>query len=120
MMIYISGPMTGYKDLNYPAFDEAAAAIRRAAPAGTAAVNPAEVGREIDARYSLRPGGKKPKYEDYLRYCVLRLCCCSHIFFLPGADKSRGASLEKEIAAALGIQEIKDIDEVKGDWEGEQ
>ena len=40
MKIYIAGPMSGYEDLNYPAFAQTAAVLRNA---GHEVVSPAEL-----------------------------------------------------------------------------
>jgi len=87
---YIAGPMTGYADFNYPAFNAAAAQLRAL---GVAAINPADHG--------VVPGAT---WEDYLRSDIAQLATCESIYFLPGWSKSRGALLEHHIATALGMR----------------
>lgn len=87
---YIAGPMTGYDDFNYPAFNAAAAQMRSM---GIAAINPADHG--------VVPGAA---WEDYLRSDIAQLATCESIYFLPGWSKSRGALLEQHIATSLGMQ----------------
>lgn len=87
---YIAGPMTGYADFNYPAFNAAAAQLRALS---VAAINPADHG--------VVPGAT---WEDYLRSDIAQLATCESIYFLPGWSKSRGALLEHHIATALGMR----------------
>lgn len=88
--IYISGPMTGLPDLNFPAFNAAARMLR---DLGHDVRNPAEVGEE--------PG---KSWEDYMRKDLRLLCDCTHIYLLPGWEKSKGAHLELHIAHRLGME----------------
>lgn len=93
-VIYISGPMTGMPALNFPAFNRAAAALRAE---GYTVVNPAE----LDAQ-DIGP----LTWEGYMRRDIRALMDCTHIYFLPGWQKSRGAMLEAHIADALGMKPI--------------
>jgi hypothetical protein len=88
--IYIGGPMTGYPDLNFPAFHEAAARWRKAS---WEVVNPAEnFGGRTDFPRAL-----------YIRADVLLLLQCSAVVFLPGWEHSQGAVLEFLLATELGL-----------------
>ncbi|MCX5683389.1 MAG: DUF4406 domain-containing protein [Planctomycetota bacterium] len=86
--IYISGPMTGIEDHNFPAFHAAADRFRKA---GWEVANPAENfgGRTDLAR------------ETYLRADVALLSRCDAIAMLPGWQSSRGAMFEYAIALEL-------------------
>lgn len=88
--IYISGPMTGLPDLNFPAFHAAASLLRAQ---GHEVRNPAEVGEE--------PG---KTWEDYMRKDLRLLCDCDAIYMLPGYKNSRGACLELTVAERLGFE----------------
>ena len=90
--IYISGPMTGMPDLNFPAFH---AAARKWRELGHEVRNPSEVGEE--------PG---KTWEDYMRKDLRLLCDCDTIYMLPGWEKSKGAHLELHIAHRLGMDVI--------------
>lgn len=93
MTLYISGPMTGLEDSNYPAFNEAAARLRTK---GFDVVNPAELcGHLVNATWA-----------DYMRVCIAALVQCDSIYLLPGWTESRGALLERRIAQDLGMQII--------------
>jgi hypothetical protein len=95
--IYISGPMTGLPDLNFPAFHAEAARIRAL---GHEVVNPAE----------LNPDGGT--WQECMRKDIAALCECDGIFMLPGWDVSRGALLEFEIASRLGIEAFNHANDI--------
>lgn len=92
MKLYIAGPMSNLPDFNYPAFFTAAKNLKSA---GFGTINPARV----------RPGlAKQPTtWLDFMRLSLLDLSECEGIATLPGWTKSRGASLEVEIARRLGL-----------------
>ena len=89
MKIYISGPMTGLVDLNFPAFNAAAARLREL---GFDVINPAE----------LNPDRTK-SWQECMRVDIKALCDCDAIALLDGYQTSKGARLEIEIAEGLGI-----------------
>lgn len=88
--IYISGPMTGLPDFNYPAFHAAAQALREA---GYTVFNPAENG--------LPPDGE---WADHLRTDIKALMDCTEVATLPGWMGSDGATLEVHIARRLKMR----------------
>lgn len=90
MKLYLSGPMTGYMDLNFPAFHAAAARLRER---GHDVVNPAEV----------NPDAAMP-WEQCMREDIKALCDCEAIVLLPGWEGSKGAHLELHIAHRLGLR----------------
>lgn len=92
MKVYLSGPMTGLPQSNYPAFDAAAASLRAI---GYDVVNPADIGREI---------GDGLEWSQYMRPCIAALVQCDAVVMLPGWHESRGAMIERDIALALGMQ----------------
>lgn len=87
--VYISGPMTGLPEFNFPAFHEAAAKLR---DLGLVVVNPAE--------HDEAP--EKP-WAEYLRKDIKLLMDCDGVALLPGWEKSKGARLEVHIARQLGM-----------------
>jgi hypothetical protein len=87
--VYIAGPMTGYQNHNFEAFNQAAEDLRRK---GLEVVNPADHGVVEGA-----------SWEDYLRYDIQKLSECGAVYFLCGWEKSAGASLEWTIARQLGL-----------------
>jgi hypothetical protein len=91
--LYISGPISGKPDLNFPAFHEAARLLRAA---GYTVTNPAE----LDAQ----DAGKTLTWEQYMRRDIKALMDCDGVALLPGWTESRGANLETEIAGRLGMK----------------
>lgn len=87
--VYVAGPMTGFPELNFPAFHAVAAHLRSE---GFEVVNPAE----------LNDGEKS--WADCMRTDIAQLVTCDAVVTLPGWPASKGASLEVEIARSLGMR----------------
>jgi hypothetical protein len=87
--IYISGPITGLPDLNRPAFNTAARALRAA---GFVVVNPIDNGLPDSATWA-----------QHLRADIRLLMNCNAVATLPGHMASKGARLELHNARALGM-----------------
>jgi hypothetical protein len=88
--IYLSGPMTGLPQFNFPAFHAEAARLRAI---GLTVVNPAEINAE-------HPG----TWAEAMRADLRALLDCDTVALLPGWQDSRGAKLELQLAHALGMQ----------------
>lgn len=88
--VYISGPMTGYAEYNYPAFHEAAAKLRAL---GYEVLNPAE---GFDGAHDL-------PYDDYIRKDIKNLLESDFVALLDGWEESAGAHLEVAVAVGIGI-----------------
>jgi hypothetical protein len=89
-IVYISGPMTGLPNYNYPAFNEVAEVLRNG---GITVCNPAEFF-----------GGKGDRTrEEYMLESIRCLIACDSVVTLPGWELSDGAVLEIEIAKQLGL-----------------
>ncbi len=88
--IYLSGPMTGVPDHNFPAFRAAAEHFQQE---GWEVVNPAD---NFGGRTDLPRG-------SYLRADVALLLQCDAIAMLPGWQASQGAKLEYLLARELGL-----------------
>ncbi|WP_295991646.1 DUF4406 domain-containing protein [Rugamonas sp.] len=103
---YIAGPMTGHIDLNFPAFHAAAAGQRAA---GHEVINPAEINGgadELAACAQMDVAQMAAHWQTCMRKDITQLMTCDRIFMLPGWQKSRGATLEHHIAAALGLEVV--------------
>lgn len=87
--VYISGPMTGLPDLNFPAFHAAAKALRAM---GMQVTNPAELNT-----------GTNAQWEDCMRVDVKALCDCTGLVLLPGWENSRGAFVELFLARQFAM-----------------
>ncbi|AET90664.1 hypothetical protein BYI23_B000570 [Burkholderia sp. YI23] len=90
MKIYVAGPMSGYPELNFPAFHAEAARLRAM---GFEIVNPAE----IDV-------GPNPDWLTAMRADIRELVTCDGIALLPGWEQSRGATVEHTLARGLGLR----------------
>jgi hypothetical protein len=91
MRVYIAGPMSGYPDHNFPAFHDAAVKLREW---GLDVANPAEADWNDDLTRS---------WDFYMRRDIPLLCTCDMIAMLAGWRESKGATLEYQIAKALGM-----------------
>jgi hypothetical protein len=89
-IIYVSGPMTGIKDNNVPAFNDAAKKLRQK---GFKVVNPADLDKGEPCR----------TWEACLRRDIKWLVTCHEIATLPGWKKSKGANLEIHIGKSLSF-----------------
>ena len=89
LRVYISGPMSGMPEDNYPAFNAAAEKLKAM---GLDVENPAEKGK-VDGW----------SYQDYLRYDIRKMCDCDAVYFLTGWQMSVGAKFEYEVAEKLGL-----------------
>lgn len=90
MRVYISGPMTGMKDLNFPAFNYYAGVLRAV---GYEVVNPVE----------LNPDPTTP-WDKCMRADLKALCDCDALALLPGWENSKGAHLELHVAHRIGLK----------------
>lgn len=90
--LYLAGPMTGFEDFNFPAFNTMAAELRTR---GYAVENPAEHGVVDGADWA-----------DYMAYDLTRLGLCGQVAVLPGWENSKGARLEVHIARELGMRVV--------------
>ena len=89
--VYIAGPCSGIKDLNYPAFHAAADRLRTA---GHHVENPAENPIPVC-------GGT---WAGWMRMAIRQLATCDSIHMLPGWEDSRGARIERILAIELGME----------------
>lgn len=87
---YIAGPMTGLPELNFPAFHAAAAWLRSL---GYHVENPAEI--DVDPAAG---------WETCMKADIARLVTCDRIYLLHGWQRSRGATVEFNLATVLGLE----------------
>jgi hypothetical protein len=87
--LYLSGPMTGIPEHNFPAFNRATAELRAL---GIDVVNPVEVNPDATKSWS-----------QCLREDIKALCDCQGIVLMPGWAQSNGAQLELHVAHRLGM-----------------
>lgn len=89
-MTYISGPMTGIENFNFPAFY---VAERMLVNRGEKCFNP--------ACHSIECGFE---YKDFLKLDIQAILLCDKIYMLKGWESSKGAKLEKDIAESIGCE----------------
>lgn len=91
--VYLSGPMTGLPDMNYPAFN---AEARRLRNAGYRVINPAEVDLPEGTPWAV-----------IMRIDLIdMLSHCSTVAVLPGWARSKGANIEVYLASQLGLRVV--------------
>lgn len=98
--IYLSGPMKGYPDSNFPAFHAAALELRER---GYEVVNPAEIDSGTDHPGSEDAPGWEAFYNSCLRADLRAMMDCQAIALMRGWEKSNGANLELHIAHRVGM-----------------
>lgn len=90
MRVYISGPMTGYKDYNYPAFHRVADEWRK-------------LGHDVFCPAENFKGSTDLPWEFYMKEDLRLVMHCDAIVMLHGWDLSRGALMEALVAKTCGL-----------------
>lgn len=108
MIVYISGPMTGYKELNFPAFHAAADSLRAI---GFEVISPAEVELpQYPKGYQpVDEANRKAMWISFMKADIVELMKADIVAVLPGWEKSEGARIEIDLAMNLGM-DIVDAD----------
>jgi nucleoside 2-deoxyribosyltransferase len=92
---YLSGPMTGYEQYNYPAFDRVAKHLR-------------SLGYEIRSPHECEPEtdsvSEEQLWENMMVKCMKMMEECSAIILMQGWPHSRGARRELEYAIRYDFQ----------------
>ena len=91
--VYISGPMTGLPDLNFPAFNSAALLLEAR---GFEVTNPASLNPDPSATWAA-----------CMRVDIKALCDCDILALLPGWEQSNGAHLEMHVAHRIGMRIVQ-------------
>jgi hypothetical protein len=94
MKIYLSGPMRGYTDLNYPMFNKVTKYLR---DKGYEVYNPAEFKHD-------EPIEKFPIRRAFAEFCKYICEEADSIVLLPGWEKSLGVSAELALAKNCKLQ----------------
>lgn len=109
--IYLAGPMRGYFNFNFAAFDYAAAKLR---DEGFFVFSPAERDREVyGTGIENNPDGDEALAVAHNPACTINDCMkadtawlcdhATHIALLPGWHASSGANTELSLAKTLGL-----------------
>lgn len=109
MKYYLAGPMRGYPQFNFPAFDAAAALLRAE---GHEVFSPAEHDRSVygedfgkDAVTGNETGALDFSLRGALGADTAYICSTAEaVAFLPNWERSNGALAEWALARALGLQ----------------
>lgn len=110
MKLYLSGPMTGLPDLNYPAFNNAAHQLRAL---GHEVYNPAEwEGKNNKGVFNLELA-----FQDYCHFIIRR---ADGVVTLEGWENSPGATAETALAKAIGkpVWTLREVFENFGNMDG--
>lgn len=98
MRVYISGPITSVKNYEKKFLERELYLCQQ----GYDVVNPASAGVRLK-----KAKGRELTWEEYMRHMITLLVTCDGISMLQGHKKSRGATLELQIARALKLKEIR-------------
>lgn len=101
---YLSGPMTGLPDLNYPAFEAAAMHLR---DQGHTVYSPHEwETHDLDGQilHMPRPFALRDAFTDY---CLFIIEMADDVIVLPGWERSPGATAEVALAQAIGKHALR-------------
>jgi len=95
--IYLSGPMRGYPESNYPAFEAASGALRAQ-------------GHEVYSPHEFMPAGEPSMEQLRSAFSAYTKFICEEadwIVLLPGWESSRGAKAEAAVAECCGVKAIE-------------
>lgn len=101
--IYLAGPMSGFADHNFPAFDKATAALRAD---GIIVISPAELSRQIQVQVDDNGNVLDGTYAICMRQDIEALLTVDAVVVLPGWERSRGARFEAHLAQLLNLPVI--------------
>lgn len=90
--MFLSGPMTGYDDFNFPLFNHVAAELRER---GFEVVNPVDICKKFKKESVL---SSKETFNKMIAMQQEAEQTCDTIVLLPGWEKSRGVRLELKTA----------------------
>lgn len=99
--IYLSGPMKGYPESNYPLFNRVTEKLREN---GYVVYNPAEYKHD-------GPAETFPLRQAFAEYCAFICNVADTIMLLPGWEKSLGVSAELALAKNCGLFVVEYRDE---------
>lgn len=96
-IIYLSGPMRGYVESNYPMFHEVCSELRSQ---GHRVYNPAEFPHN-------GPHDTFPIRQAFASYATFICLEADTLVLLPGWESSRGVSAERALAENCGVEIIE-------------
>lgn len=99
MTIFISGPMSGHKDFNYPAFHKAAKLLRAQHQVPFSPAHHDITGEELTPPTA----DEAQSWEYYMRRSIRIMLGCEAVYMLHGWETSRGARFEHGLAYMLNM-----------------
>lgn len=108
-VFYISGPMTGYTEYNYPYFNMIASRLREQ---GFNILSPSEV----DDGEQVKASAGNQHYSYYLKKAMLMMCNADAIIMLEGWTRSKGARAELGFMLDCGMPAFKLEDSIGVLW----
>ncbi len=106
--IYVCGGISGYKDLNFPAFDNAEKLLTKQ---GWEVISPASEDRRLYPNHDWNTGHPANfNYTDILVHDIKLISTCQAIYLLDGWEKSPGALAEFAFAKAIKLEFIFQMD----------
>lgn len=112
--IYIAGPMSGIKNFNFGAFDEAELDLKDINP-DWKVINPANIDRAFGFEGIGMDGTEKLSKEELgtiMARDIEALSLCDAIYLLIGWEGSQGARIEKAFADMVGLEIMYEVDYV--------
>lgn len=105
--VYLSGPMRGYEEFNFPAFVNGAKELRSQ---GYLVYNPAEVELKagFDPKTGLYADGHTVTIRELIMDDLVWICqFADKVVVLPGWEQSKGAQAEVATAIAVGVEVVE-------------
>lgn len=96
MKLYIAGPITGIKDFEVVFADAHEQLLA--------------VGHEVENPCDNEDSSQDYSWEDYMKMGLMQMLACDGVAVLPDWEKSRGATIEVELAEKLGYP-VKTVEE---------
>lgn len=103
---YLSGPMRGHTNNNYPAFESAE---ERLVKSGRFVISPARLGE-----VGVWNDNKETAWNKYMVRDIIAVALSTEIALLPGYEGSKGASMELAVAEAVGASKVY-LDKIRFD-----
>lgn len=107
-VVYLSGPMTGIPDFNFPAFEAATARLREL---GIVVLSPHE--HDLDGGFDPASDGTDFDLRAALEWDINAVLRSDAVIVLPGWQSSPGCTVEVAVAASMEIP-VVEIDKVLG------
>ncbi len=101
-IVYLAGPMTGYDNYNFRAFDDTERLLHKRY--GCSVVNPAEVDRAVQVHAVMEGRSKREMTEFFMDLNTATIKKCTALALLEGWEDSAGARHELAMADRLDIK----------------